>query len=47
MKADIQQIKRALKSGNLEGLFKDGLSWDKLPEAPPEISYKGEEYKFR
>ena len=47
MKADIQQIKRALKAGKIEELFKEELGWNKLPEAAPEIPYKGQTYVFK
>src|SRR5260370_22186227 len=47
MRADTQQIKRALKAGKIEELFKEELGWNKLPEAPPEIPYKGQVYVFK
>lgn len=47
MRADTQQIKRALKSGKFETLFKEELGWNKLQEAPPEVSYKGQTYAFK
>jgi Eco57I restriction-modification methylase len=46
MRADIQQIKRALKSGKIEELFKEDLGWNRLTEAPPEIPYD-QIYKFK
>src|SRR5690348_12877850 len=47
MRANTQQIKRALKAGKFEELFKEELGWDKLPEMPPPIPYKGQVYTFK
>src|SRR5216110_2211575 len=47
MRADTQQIKRDLKAGKIDELFREELGWDKRPEAPLEISYKGQIYVFK
>ncbi len=49
MSADIQQIKSYLKEFKepaFSKLFLNVLGWDRLSEAPSNIAYKGQHYKF-
>src|SRR5689334_19005016 len=46
MKADLQKIKRDLKAGKFDDIFKQELGWDNLQDAPVEVSYKGQKYLF-